>query len=155
MDTAYIFYIQKRLLSFLYYHSNHTSNSPLSELSKYLCSELSRIVGYWIIKEYYPNRVQIIILKGDNVLGNIAASHDVLVVRYRKYFYIFDTSIWQFFPKVETIFLGKYVNLSTCIHKLRNLYKCQWAVSEIILKFNSKDYYSLIKILKKSLKHKQ
>jgi hypothetical protein len=73
-------------------------NKPISVLCKDSCSELSRLISCWILKEF--PRTTIFILKGDNIL-NTKRSHDIVLVEENKKTFLLDPSVWQFFKKKE------------------------------------------------------
>lgn len=108
-----------------------SDKSSLQYLSQDTCSETSRLVGCWLINKY--PQTSAMILRGDKVMGS-NKSHDVLVVKYNDFFYLLDPTVWQFFPRKKSSFLGVSESIPHCLEILYASYKGRWIISETISK---------------------
>jgi hypothetical protein len=140
MDTKYIKNIQNRIVKLLITLSNN-----LQESSKNQCSEVSRLVALWILKDC-PN------CKADIFKGTFQnnLSHDVLSVASNKKIFLIDPTIWQFFPKAKSILIGIIGDSNEIVKILENKYKGSWRFSETIDKYDKKQGKNLLTIIKKS-----
>lgn len=114
--------LQDKIITYL----TNISNLPLPELCKYNCSEISRLVGYWLFCDNPEN--QYLILKGENVMNNMA--HDVLLIKNNESYDLLDPSIWQFFPKDKSIYLNKFNSVKDACEFLEDKYRGKWSLSE-------------------------
>ncbi len=109
------------------------NKSSLQYLSQDTCSEASRLIGCWLINKY--PQTSAMILRGDKVMGS-NKSHDVLVVKYNDFFYLLDPTVWQFFPRKKSIFVGVCESIPSCLEFLHAYYKGRWTISETISQRN-------------------
>lgn len=123
------------------------SKKPLYISSKDNCSEISRLLGYWFIKDC---NYKAYILKG-NVFNSTNIFHDILVIEYKRMFYILDPTIWQFFKYKKSIFIDLQGNLDKCILFANSFYKGQFIVSEY-LNINNFSKTKLLKVINSNLK---
>ena len=92
------------------------------------CSEVSRLVAYWIKILDKFNRV--VILKGVNVCGT-QKEHDILaVIAANNQVYVIDPTIWQFFPQAESILVFVSEDVNVALDKIKEKYGGQWSESE-------------------------
>lgn len=118
----YIDKIQTRVTSLL-----KSFSSNLARASKDRCSEVARLVGCWIYKDYPA--AQVAVLKGE-FSDNTA--HDILLVEYLDKVYVIDPTIWQIFPESETIVVCRLNSTKEAIAFVTNKYGGTWKMSEII-----------------------
>jgi hypothetical protein len=144
MNKEYIDEIQKKILNFL------PKDKYLEKglLLGHCCSELSRLVGSWIHEDDSFSRQ--IILKGKNVQGT-NKSHDILVSINNDIVYLIDPTIWQFFPKDNTILIGKYSSIDNAIYAASKKYGGRWQKSEEIKETSSEEKNEWIKIIKENI----
>lgn len=109
------------------------------------CSELSRLLSCWTIKEY--PKATISILKGNGVF-NTKRSHDIVLIEGDKKFFLVDPSVWQFFKSKRSILVGEIKNTEEALKLARNVYKGKWQVSEKIEKNICKESKELERIIK-------
>jgi len=117
--------IQDKVTSFLREDKKNPKKS-LSDLCVDSCSELSRLVAFWLSQEL--PKAKFCILKGNKIKKG--EDHDVLAVSSVGGIYLLDTTIWQFFPDSESIYIGEFTNLSEAVTFLEKLYGGKWQVSE-------------------------
>jgi len=127
MDNNFLKSIQRRIIDFL----TENNKKPLYILSRDNCSELSRLAGCWIIKEF-PSATAII-LKGKSVFNVQNKNHDVLAIKYKEVIYLIDPTIWQFLKRKRSIFIAKEASLEAAIDRAKNFYKGEWSVSEDLI----------------------
>lgn len=121
-------------------------NKPLGVLCKDSCSELSRLISCWVIKEY--PKAKISILKGDNIF-NTKRSHDILLVEENKNLFLLDPSIWQFLKRKRNILIGEIKSTEDALKLANDIYKGKWKISEKIEKNicgESKELERIIKL---------
>lgn len=99
----------------------------LRELSLDNCSEISRLVGCFVLSS--KQNVSVLILKGDNVLGT-KQSHDILAIQSEKEIYVLDSTIWQFFPRKRNILIAIAPNIREAIAETEKFYGGKWKISE-------------------------
>lgn len=99
----------------------------LKELSEDNCSEISRLVGCFVL-ESYPG-IAVYILKGNKVFGK-KKSHDIVVIQKDDKACILDPSVWQFFPRKRNIFVSDEKNLQNSLKTAKKIYGGTWKVSE-------------------------
>lgn len=117
--------IQNRVIKLL----KRGNNKPLSFLCKDSCSEMSRLVGCWIIKEYPTSKI--FIYKGKNVFNKKNKNHDILIVISNK-IYILDPTIWQFKKNKKSILIKELEGCVSIENELNKIYKGKWKISERI-----------------------
>jgi len=118
-------YLENKVIHLL--RSNPTLS--LSEAAKDSCSEMSCILGLWIW-ESHPDVVMHIV-QGSNVLGGNGA-HDILAVTQSKVTYLFDPTIWQFFPEAPSMLLGAFSTLENARLFAEEKYAGIWSLREQI-----------------------
>jgi len=116
---------QKRLVEYL--HSVKTL--PLSLLVQDSCSEIARLLGYWILAE---EPVLARIFKGTNLTS--LPSHDVLVLTCAQNMQIWDPTIWQIRPHAQSILVDTCHNEDDICSTLTKHYGGRWHLSEILEK---------------------
>jgi len=139
--------IQDKIVSFLREVGSNSQRS-LSDLCEDSCSELSRLVAFWLSQKI--PEAKFLILKGERVREE--KSHDILAVSSSDRIFLVDTTIWQFFPNRESIYLGEFTKLNEAIIFLEKLYGGKWQVSEELNdeSFREKDEWE--KIIRLNLK---
>jgi hypothetical protein len=142
MNKKDIILLQRRLITLLKKLDVHKS---LSILCKDSCSEISRLVGYWIIKDH--PKATILILKGDNVF-NTKKSHDIVLIEENNEYFLIDPTIWQFFKRKRNILIGEVNSTNEALILANSIYKGKWKVSERIEKYSEKESKKLEKIIK-------
>lgn len=147
MRPSFIQKLQKESI-FLLKSSSSNKSLSLQELSQDNCSEITRLLGCWFLNKYPASTVAV--LKGNMVMGSRKA-HDILSVTYSDSHYLIDPTIWQFFPRKKSIFVGKASSLITCLHILKKVYGGSWQVSENVTK--SKCTIKNIRTLRSILKN--
>lgn len=96
------------------------------------CSEVSRLVAGWIKKLDRSNTI--LILKGINVCDTKKA-HDLLaVITVKNKIYIIDPTIWQFFPKTNSIIVFISDDITISVNKIKKIYGGQWSINEELIK---------------------
>lgn len=142
MDKRILNQQQKNIVALL---KKCGGNKPLSVLCKDSCSELSRLLGCWIIKEY--PKANISILKGDNVF-NTKRSHDIILVEKDKKNFLLDPSVWQFLKRKRSIIVGEVKNAEEALKLAHDTHGGKWKVSEKIKKNICKESKELERIIK-------
>lgn len=136
--------IQDKVIDFL---KSIDSEKSLECLATCNCSELSRLVGVWMLEK--DSKIKVTILKGHLVFGK-NLYHDILMIEKEKILYLFDPTIWQFFKNEKSIFLGSFKKLEGAFEKLKKKYGGSWEISEIVNKNADKE--KLEKIIIKNIK---
>jgi len=136
--------IQKKIVSLLRKYGKGT----LSELSQDHCSEISRLAAFWLSAKMPDAKFSILkgagITKGDK--------HDVLLIQTSREFWLADPTIWQFFPRKRSIYLGKFDNLEEAKTFLGKTYGGRWKVSEEMDKKSFREKNEWQRIIKENLK---
>lgn len=138
--------IQKKLVVLF---RSFDKKASLFILSKDNCSEVSRIMGYWFLKE--NKNLEVCILKGDNIKFGKNQAHDVLMVCDKNKIFLLDPTIWQFFKNKKSIFWGEFDKMSDTFDFLKNKYGGKWKISEVLKKEDIKEIKELKKIVKKNI----
>lgn len=129
MEKEIIRQIQRKTVELL----RKNTKKPLSITSVDNCSEVSRLVGCWIL-EKLP-QVKIYVLKGTHV-QNTKRCHDILAVEYNKMIDLIDPTVWQFFKNKKSIFIKTTDNLPNSLFEANKFYGGKWIISET-LKMNT------------------
>ena len=140
MTEKYITNIQERVVDLL-----HSISSDLGAASKERCSEVARLVGCWILDDH-PD-FEISILRGEFENG---LAHDVLTEKQSDSFTIVDPTVWQFFPKDDTIVLGTFSTMPEAELFLSRRYGGIWHVSEKMKTCTTEYSAELLEIIVKS-----
>ncbi|MFA6136056.1 MAG: hypothetical protein WC705_01740 [Candidatus Paceibacterota bacterium] len=128
-------------------NSTKTKNS-LSSLAKDNCSELTRLVGCFILKS--QSGVTVYVLKGDRVFGK-KQSHDILALHDKNGVFVIDPSVWQFFPNKKSILISNSKNIKDAIKSAEKIYGGKWKVSEkLSLKKCLKNQKKWISVIRKN-----
>lgn len=130
--------IQGRVINFLKNLSN-----DLQIAAKDQCSEVARLVGYWILDEHPEYKVQI--CKGELSDG---LAHDILVINDGKTLSLIDPTIWQIFPESKDIFVGSVDNMQEALSLLNERYNGSWKTSEDLYKCGDDSQKKLLAIIK-------
>ena len=133
----YISIIQAKVTSLL-----KTFDGSLAEASKDRCSEIARLVGCWIIKDYPDTEISI--LKGE--FSNDMA-HDILVVKYAHNIYVLDPTVWQIFPESGTIVVCTVNSITEAIAFVTNKYGGVWKVFELLKTCSQEEEQKLLGIV--------
>lgn len=145
MNKETIKQIQTRIIKLL----PKEKQSSIGILCNDSCSEMSRLVASWIKEKDKSSRL--LILKGVNVCGT-QKSHDILaVLTSDNDVYIIDPTIWQFFPKKQTILLFISNNLDKALEKIKKLYGGKWQVSEEIFQISPTDREKYLDIISQNI----
>lgn len=56
--------------------------------------------------------------------------HDILVIKDDNYFYLIDSTIWQFFKNKRKILVGIMKNFDGILDNVQKTYKGKWKISE-------------------------
>ena len=128
-----VFYIQKKVITFLKSQNNKLSLALLAEDN---CSELSRLAGYWLLEEF--PLIKIRVLKGDNIMNEKNKSHELLAISEKEKIYIVDVTVWQYFKKKKSILIKETDNLAGAIDYLKEKYGGEWIVNDDITKKSRK-----------------
>lgn len=97
--------------------------------SKDCCSEMARLLGYIILKQYPKSEA--FILKG-KLSKNL--DHDILAVKNQNNIILIDPTVWQIFKNKRNIFVGEYLSLDRGIKNLKSIYGGRWKISEELQK---------------------
>jgi len=114
----------------------------LSKLCDDTCSEVSRMLGQWLLKKL--PKADMYIAKGK--IGK--RFHDLLLV-HDKEVYILDPTVWQFFKNKKTILIKKTKTVNDALSALVSIYGGKWKISERITKYSHKETERLKKVLAK------
>lgn len=145
MDKGIIQKIQDRILRLLPANKRFMAGVLLRDS----CSEVSRLVAGWIQEINNSNKISII--KGVNVRGT-RESHDIIVVlTLTGDIYVIDPTIWQFFPKTESILLFISDNIRDVLEKIKAMYGGRWSISEENIKISKDDKNNYIAIIEKNI----
>lgn len=138
MDKKLIEKIQKRVVNFLL-----TLSDDLQTAAKDQCSEITRLVGCWILNEYPEHRAQI--CKGTLSDGLV---HDVLAIEDGKKLFLIDPTTWQIFPKSDSVFIGSVRNVPEAIWLLHKKYGGMWKISETMRNCDENYQQELLTVIK-------
>jgi CRISPR/Cas system-associated endonuclease Cas3-HD len=122
--------IQQKITKLLRSHGQKT----LAAASRDNCSELSRLVGIWILKKFPHATVDI--LQGTKVM-NTNSAHDIVAATFQQLVYIIDPTVWQFFPYKKSILITTVANIQTALQQVAASYHGNWQIAE---KFNPRHY---------------
>lgn len=142
MNDVYLKTVQNKIKKML-----KSENKTLFLASQDNCSEMSRLVGCWILQDFPA--VNTNILKGINITGATNKSHDILAIEEKNKFYLIDPTVWQFFKNKKNILLTKKNNIKDCLQFAEQFYKGKWSISETLHKNcfeNIKEWEKIIKI---------
>jgi len=131
MNKKLIKQIQEKVVNLL----RKYNNKPLYLLAKDNCSEMSRLVGCWILQKQPSTKV--FILQGKKVFNRKEKCHDILAVECYNKIYLIDTTIWQFFKYKRNILIGIINNISEALNITKKIYKGNWRIAE---KLNKNDF---------------
>ena len=140
--------IQKKLIAL---YRRFDKKASLFVLSKDNCSEASRVVGYWFLKE--NKNVEVCVLKGGSVKFGKKQAHDVLVVCYKNKIFLLDVTVWQFFKNKKSIFWGEFEKMSEVFDFLKLKYGGKWKVSEKLKKEGNRKITKLSKVVEENIKN--
>lgn len=144
MNKKTIAKIQKRILELLPKEKRQKKALLLADC----CSELSRLMSCWLneLDEFEHQ----IILKGVKIF-NTNKSHDILASCQNGKVYLFDPTIWQFFPDKESIFVGQYPTINEALAAATNKYGGHWFESEKLCKISHEEKDEWLRIIKKNI----
>ena len=117
---------------------------PLYVLSKDNCSEVSRLVGDWLLKKL--PRAKIYIAKG-KIKNHF---HDLVLVQEDKVVYALDPTVWQFFKNKKSIFIAEGNSINDILDTLASYYGGTWRVSENIKKYSATEIQKLKDVIIKN-----
>lgn len=138
MESTFIEEIQKRATDLLLELSDNLQIAATDQ-----CSEISRLVGCWILEKYPEFKIHI--LKGEFPDGS---AHDVVAVEDRNILSMIDPTVWQMFPESKSILVGTTYDISGAIDLLHKKYGGKWKTSEIITESNEKYKKELLYTIK-------
>ena len=143
MAEKIILFINKKSIELL----RKDKKLPLYKLAEGNCSEVARLIGCKLIKNS-----KVVILKGQNIPHSRCKSHDILAIRSRIIF-LFDPTIWQFFKRKRTTFLGYFSSIEKALAYAEKIYGGHWQVSEKLDKktCSSANLLKLAKVLSQNL----
>lgn len=95
------------------------------DAARHQCSELSRLVGNWVLTRHTAAQVRI--AKGEFF---DSSAHDVLLVEVEGRHTAVDPTVWQFFPDRESIYVAAAASTDELLTLLTAKYGGTWAVSE-------------------------
>lgn len=121
-------------------------NKPLALCSKDNCSEASRLVAIWIKRKF--RQAKLFILKGEYVPKKY---HDILVAQLKDKFYLIDPSVWQFFKRQKSIFMGEFDSTTDVFLHAKKTYGGKWESVENLKTFTAKEEKKLIEKIKNNL----
>lgn len=127
MNDVYLKTVENKIKKIL-----KSANKTLFLSSQDNCSEMSRLVGCWILQDFPTTNANI--LKGENVMDAIGKNHDILTIEEKNKFYLIDPTVWQFFKNKKNILLTKKDNVEDCLRFAEQFYKGKWSVSETLTK---------------------
>lgn len=139
--------IQKKLVALF---RSFDKKGSLFVLAKDNCSEVSRIVGHWFLKE--NKNLEVYILKGKNIKFGKKQAHDVLVICDKNKIFLLDPTIWQFFKNKKSIFWGEFDKMSEVLDFLKLKYGGKWKISEKLEKEKFGEVEKLKKIIGENIK---
>lgn len=139
--------IQKKLVALF---RSFDKKGSLFVLAKDNCSEVSRIVGHWFLKE--NKKLEVCILKGNNIKFGKKQAHDVLVICDKNKIFLLDPTIWQFFKNKKSIFWGEFDKMSEVLDFLKLKYGGKWKISEKLGKEGFGEVEKLKKIVGENIK---
>lgn len=126
-------------------------SKPRWMVSKWNCSEVTRILGLQVLKDIGSSAKPTILIGKVNKTGLTKENkHDILMFfdgQSKKYILI-DPTIWQFFRFKRTILLGTFNSPKECILFAQETYGGKWKVSESVTKNDSKMVKKWEKIIK-------
>ena len=123
MNNNLIKQVQRRVIKLL-----KKKDKPLYLLAEDNCSELSRLVGCWILEKIPDSKI--FIAKGENVMNLKNKCHDIVLAENYNKVYIIDPTVWQFFKNKRSILIGTEQDIKRALNNLRNVYKGNWKISE-------------------------
>jgi len=137
--------IQKRVIDLL----KSKNKKPLYVLAKDNCSEMSRLVAFWMLKEH--PKLKISVLKGKDVFGIKKRCHDILMVEDDNMFYLIDPTVWQFLKYKRNIVMTEKKSEKDILTFTEEVYKGKWKISKIIGEITKKEAEENEKIIKLNL----
>lgn len=135
MNNIYLKTVQNKVKKIL-----KSENKSLFLTSKDNCSEMSRLVGCWILKDF-PT-INASILKGENIMNATNKNHDILAIEEKNKFYLIDATVWQFFKNKKNILLTTKNSIEECLQFAEQFYKGKWSISETL---DKKDFQNIKK----------
>jgi midasin (ATPase involved in ribosome maturation) len=123
-------------------------SSNLHVAAKDQCSEVTRLVACWLLSEHPEYSTHI--FKGE--FSNTSA-HDILGVVSGDSVFVLDPTVWQIFPKSESILVGIAPNVSIALNLLKEKYGGAWQVSETIEQCSDSYKQKLLTIIKQNVTH--
>ncbi len=133
--------VQQKVEVFFQDRSSH----PLSVVAQDCCSEMTRLVGSWVLVD--DPTVEVVILKGVGIQQTTHRSHEILAVRTDSRFTLIDPTIWQLFPDASSIIVGEAETVSLSFSLLEEKYGGTWKVNEEPASISAKDVHELERIL--------
>lgn len=109
----------------------------------YQCSEITRLVGCWVLDEYPEYKVHV--CKGEISGGSV---HDILVIDDGETLSLIDPTIWQIFSESNSIFIGFVSNMQEALNLLHEKYSGSWKVSEDLCECDDNYQKKLLAIIK-------
>lgn len=117
-------------------------------LLKDSCSEVSRLVAEWVRE--LDDSCQVMIVKGVRVRNSEECHDIVMVLALDGEIYSIDPTIWQFFPKAESIVVCITQDLDEALKKVEARYGGTWSVSEENPRLSKGEKEKYLAIIKKN-----
>jgi len=129
-EYEYIYNLQKYAVSIL---KEGNEAKSLWMLAKYNCSEVSWLVGLKVLGDLGPT-ARPFILKGDVNNSDFEKEenlHDILGYfdPISKKYIVVDPTIWQFYPRRRSIYVGAFSSLRDAIKEISKIYAGDWPLS--------------------------
>jgi hypothetical protein len=126
-------------------------HKPRWMISKWNCSEVTRILGLQILKDLGIKAKPTILIGKVTKIGLTKENkHDILMFfddKSQKYVLI-DPTVWQFFRFKKSILLGKFDSIKDVLTFAQKTYGGKWKISEPVTKKDSKMITKWKKIIK-------
>jgi hypothetical protein len=110
------------------------------------CSEISRLVGGWILTLHPSHRA--LIVKGEFF---DSSAHDLIVVERPQGFLAIDPTVWQFFPESESMFVAATDDFTAMLVQLTDKYGGTWAVSETLTPNDAAAEHALLETIERNI----
>ena len=125
----------------------YDGRKSLFELSGDNCSEVSRLLALWF-RNTMPSS-NIFIAKGKIK----KRFHDLILIENNNRIFIIDPTVWQFFRKKRTIYMGSSQTIKLTMHLLSDIYGGKWSISERVTKYSQKEIIRLKKTIRCNIKN--
>ena len=117
---------------------------PLYVLTQDSCSEISRLLGFWLYKKF--PKLKIYIYKG---VARVRF-HDLLIIQENKV-YVIDPTIWQFFKNKKSILIAEENSIKNALAATSRYYGGKWKLSENVRECSRAEIKELKDTIKKNI----